>query len=109
MSRTYRFKKAQHILRSRNILYTWVPNLDFRFNEYRVLIDKSSDEYKKRIARIRSDKKRGAWIVKGPGWFHNLYSQRPYRRDAKNQIRQCLRDDDFEVEIIKKPKRRYWW
>lgn len=109
MSRTYRFKKAQFMLKYNNITYIWVPISEFKYNEVRVKLDKSSDEYKKRVARFSSDKKWGAWLYRGPGWFHNLYSQRPYRRDVKQQIHRYIRDVDYEIQILKKPKRGYWW
>lgn len=104
MSRTYRFKKDTYM--NEGILSDWVINGGFFW--IRFLHDPESKEGKKRLAKFHSDCKRGFYNYVGPGWFHNMYSQRPYRRNAKKQIQLFMRDEDFEVQILNKPKREYW-
>jgi hypothetical protein len=69
-------------------------------------LDPNSKEGKKAIARHHSD--RGWFRFIGPGWFHNQYSQRPYRRRAKREIHKFFKDEDYEVMIESKPHREYW-
>lgn len=104
MSRTYRFKKTKH-------LSTWVLS-EWKHTDvwtwYKVHHDPKSKEGKRRLAKHHSDKKWMFFNYRGPNWFHNLYSQRPYRRDAKNQIHRCIYDEDYDVQLLRKPKREYW-
>jgi ATPase subunit of ABC transporter with duplicated ATPase domains len=74
---------------------------------YKFVFYADSEEGKKRLAKFHSDKKWRYWNHIGPGWFHNLYSQRPYRRDAKRQIKRYI-DNDIDVQLLRKPKREYW-
>ena len=104
MSRTYRFKKAKHL--SNHVLWEWKCTENCVF--YVVEHDPKSKEGKKRLAKHQSDKKWMFYNVWGPSWFHNLYAQRPYRRDAKNQIHRCIREEYFEVSLLRRPKREYW-
>ncbi len=100
MSRTYRFKKSPYKIQEDRILYDWRNDL---------VVDPDSVEGKQRLARFHSDAKQYAWIKFGPMWFYNLYCQRPYRRNAKYQIQRYMRDEDFEIQLIRKPSREYWW
>ena len=104
MSRTYRFKKAPHL--SSCALSEW-KHTDV-WSWYRVYHDPRSKEGKKRLARHHSDCKWMFFNHLGPGWFHNLYAQRPYRRDAKKQLHRYVREEDFEVMLLRRPKREYW-
>ena len=104
MSRTYRFKSSEYM--SKHILGDWEHTDDWRW--YRVNHDPKSKEGKKRLAKHHSDKKWGFYNCKGPGWFHNYFSQRPYRRDAKNQLHRYVREEDFVVQLLRRPKREYW-
>ena len=47
-----------------------------------------------------------SWQWPGPAVAE--FIQRPYRRDAKHQLRKCLFDPDFEPIIRSKPKLPYW-
>lgn len=106
MSRTYRLKKDKHLSK-------WVL-IDWHFTDragcvwYKEYHDAKSTEGKKRLAKHHSDAKWLFYNERGPGWFHNYYSQRPYRRDAKNQLHRYVREEDFEVQLLRKPKREYW-
>lgn len=108
MSRTYRFRKESNKLSESRVQYEWVRHA-VSYQGYWAPLDKSSAEYRKNLALFHSDRKWRAWLPNGPGWFHNLMAQRPYRRDVKNQIHRCIRDEDFEVQITRKPPRGYWW
>lgn len=71
-------------------------------------IDPFSKEAKKRIALHFSDKKANHLNWKGPGEFHNLTAQRPHRRHASSEINKFMKDNEYEVLILSKPK-RHWW
>lgn len=104
MSRTYRLTKDKHL--SKWVLTEWKHTGNFVwFKDYH---DPKSKEGKKRLAKHHSDAKWLFYNNRGPGWFHNFYSQRPYRRDAKNQLHRYTRDEEFEVQLLRKPKREYW-
>lgn len=70
-------------------------------------IDPRSKEGKKRIAKFHSDADYHR-SRHGPSWWLREFVQRPYRREAKNQMRKVLFDDEFEHTILDKPKRPYW-
>jgi hypothetical protein len=122
MSRTYRFKHDKWKINSNCVLTEWDSRLDLYnpddyyirefycygiTNCHKLVFDPNSKEGKKRLAKFRSDTKWRYWNHVGPGWFHNLNSQRPYRRDAKRQIKRYI-DNDIDVELLRKPKREYW-
>lgn len=104
MSRTYRFKKAKYKTKIALLDWVWLTPVTL----HKVYCDPKSEEGKKRLARCCSDKKWSFYNWKGPSSFHTLFSQRPYRRDVKAQIHRSLRDEDFDVQILRKPKREYW-
>jgi hypothetical protein len=106
MSRTYRFKKDTYM--EEGILSDWYIPDPRDYCWIRFLHDPSSDEGKKRLAKFHSDNKRGFYNYVGPGWFHNMYSQRPYRRNAKKQIHRFMCEEEYEVQLLRKPKREYW-
>lgn len=115
MSRTYR-KKASYPWSWRDpleilvdgyepgdcIAYSWRGNI----SAWRMLEPKSK-QGRKNLARARRDK---VYRFKepGPSWFRNLFVQRPYRQDAKRQIRKFLQNEDYEPMILSKPKLEYW-
>ncbi len=104
MSRTYRFKKQSdsYLIKENLVLEICVV-----WPKYQI-IDQRSDVGKLRLAQFHSDKKKRYYQWKGPSWFHNLYSQRPYRRKCKCEIARYLRDDEYEIQILDKPYRKYW-
>lgn len=123
MSKTYRFKRDKWLIKDNSILSAWdtleklkkykdgdISNWSCygmtHFYELRFRPD--SEEGKMRLAKFHSDAKWHYWNHTGPGWFHNLFSQRPYRRDAKRQLQRYMLDDEFEVQLLRKPKREYW-
>ena len=122
MSRTYRFRhddwkiKDNWVLSEydlRGIVYNpenceIVQCAKYGVVAWKITFYPYSKEGKKRLAKFRSDAKCKYWNHKGPGWFHNLFSQRPYRRDAKNQIKRYI-DNDIDVQLLRKPKREYWY
>lgn len=81
----------------------WVSSYDFVDIHY----DPKSKLGKKLINRYHSDVNRyhGG---KGPGWFYNLYCQKPYRQEARKEIKKSLLDDEYEVILPSKPKAVYW-
>ena len=122
MSRTYRFRRDDWKINSNNVLSDWDRRCDqynpedYEINRcdnygirnwYKIVFYANGKEGKKRLAKFRSDAKCRYWNHRGPGWFHNLFSQRPYRRDAKNQIKRYI-DNDIDVQLLRKPKREYW-
>lgn len=108
MSRTYRCKKEKHLLEYNSVLEDRIWDRE-TFKSYSVKIDPESDEGKKRLAKYHSDNPRCIRNWSGPGWFKNLYCERPYRRDCKKQIRKAMYDDEFEVQIRHKPYREYFY
>ena len=106
MSRTYRFRKDKWIEKD-GILSD--RDWDWRRRIVTIVnIDPKSKEGKKRLAKLHSDKKYYFYNSKGPNWFYNMYCQRPYRRDCKEQLRRAMYDDGYEVQIRNKPYREYW-
>ncbi len=104
MSRTYRFKSSSYM--GADVLGEWCMTDNWTW--YRVKHEPSSKEGKKRLARHRSDKKWGFYKSIGPSWFHNMFAQRPYRRDIKKQLHRYVREEEFEVQLLRRPKREYW-
>lgn len=104
MSRTYRFLKST--INNYQFIGTWLL-YDYKNGNY---INPYSKEAKKRIAMFFSDKKPNTMRLKGPGWYHNLSSQRPYRREAKYQLKMFLKSNqDFDVILESKPHRHWWY
>lgn len=107
MSRTYRFKKDKWMIKDCRILFDYVWDTT-SWTSIRTPIDPKSNRGRTELARFHSDAKRGVMLWKGPMWFHNMYAQRPYRRDCKRQIKKLMSDADYEIQIKKKPYREYW-
>lgn len=108
MSRTYRLKKAKHLIEELGVLQKRVWNSNKFWDYYWVPLEPKSKEGKEALARLHSDAKHSFYKWKGPSWFHNMYAQRPYRRNCKKQIRKYIRDPDYEIQIRNKPYREYW-
>lgn len=102
MSRTYRCKKDKHLINYYSILRDWNPYC--REDN----INPKSKEGRKRIAKFHSDNPCCIRNWNGPSWYLNLYCERPYRRDCKNQIRKSIYYD-YDVSILRKPKRDYFY
>jgi hypothetical protein len=73
-----------------------------------IFIDPNSQEGKKRKAQYHGDAGYNWYNSKGPGWFHNLYAQKPHRQYARIQIRKFLKNELDDVVIRDKPRREYW-
>lgn len=106
MSRTYRLKEKYLV--DDNLVLNGYERIEGTYRWERVEIDQYSKEGKKRLARFHSDSKSHFHNWRGPNWFHNMYAQRPYRRDCKRQLQKAMNDPDYEVQIIRKPYREYW-
>lgn len=64
-------------------------------------------ERKRAKARFHSDKTY-SFKEPGPSWFRNLFAQRPYRRESKNELRKVVQDKNYDPVIENKPKVPYW-
>ena len=129
MSRTYRRKTTNRV--------NWACDLEHYISEHiriegtykyvRVPYPKASKAYKKGIARYHSDGATNNFKEPGPSFFRNLFSDRPLRRKAKNELRKFMisvpvaftgdgREVDFlqvmnecyEPNIPSKGKLPYW-
>ena len=114
MSRTYRRKgrpKLRGWFDEGIAWYTseWVRAEDGYRVLYRRQFPKGSKEYKKGVARYHSDGATHSCKEPGPGWFRNLYSNRPLRRAAKNELRKYVTyDGEYEPMILRMGKLPYW-
>jgi hypothetical protein len=129
VSRTYRRKTTNRI--------NWACDLDYfisdlvrvpgTYNYVSVYYATDSKEYKKGLARYHSDGATSRFKEPGPSFFRNLFSDRPLRRKAKNELRKFMisvpvaftgdgREVDFlqvmnecyEPNIPSKGKLPYW-
>ncbi len=108
MSRTFRRKNETQE-------YDWIlRDWDWSYNTYgicygqRKTYDRKSKEAITALAHYHSDAGTYTWREPGPSWFRNLTSQRPMRRQSKNQLRKFMLDEEFEVIIETNPKLEYW-
>ena len=114
MSRTYRRKKATHV----KVLFydytSWMSERVYPWEDegsycsVRVPLQKGTKEYKEALARFKSDAFDCSFKEPGPGWFRNLYVDRPYRRMAKNELRKFMLDEEYCVMIDSMPPLPYW-
>lgn len=104
MSRTYRRKNLP--------LPYWVAEELVRVeNSYRfewVWRSPNSKEYKKDVAKHYSDTGTHRFKEPGPGWFRNLWTERPQRRESKKILNQYIRNPDLEVMLLPKNPLEYW-
>lgn len=112
MSRTYRRKKAKYLIRENRILLESYWDREQWKSGYIVFyyerIDPKSKKGKKKLAKFHSDSPQCIINWNGPSWYHNLYSQRPYRRECKRQILKCIQYD-YDISIIRKPHSPYYY
>ena len=112
MSRTIRRKKKRRGSKAWDSIdwyvSEWVLAEHGYYIAHRRPYPKDSKEYKKGYARYHSDAGSHSCKEPGPGWFRNLYSQRPYRRKARNEIRKFIFDPNYEPMILSKDKLPYW-
>lgn len=112
MSRTYRFRKSKKdLVHSSWVLTKWedIRDAESRYRYcIKVSIDRKSVEGKKKLALFHSDKQKGFYNGRGPNWFFTEYCQKPYRANAREQLHKAMKDPEYEVMLLSKPKRIYW-
>lgn len=116
MSRTYRRKKklsngwTDFEWYTSYRVYPWEDerSLNGYIVSIRVSYPKGSKEYKKGVARFHSDGETNHCKEPGPSWWRREYHQRPYRRDAKNELRKFVLDEEYEPMIDEMPVLDYW-
>ena len=109
MSRTKRFKHEQWLIHENRILEDWAYDVIWERGSSVVRIDPNCYEGRQRLAKMHSDKKRGVWRWRGPGWWVHEYHQVPYRQRARQELIKFMKDPDYEVQIPRKPYLTYWW
>lgn len=67
-----------------------------------------SDEYKKRKSFYHSDSFDVTFKEPGPSWFRNLYTERPLRRENKQELKKFLLDPEYEPMCEERGKLEYW-
>lgn len=116
MSRTYRFLKTKTLEivgLSKGSMF-WGINIEKRrklirlYPNFRFFLNTNSKEARKIISMAFSDNKTHYLNCKGPGWYHNEFSQKPHRSRAKTEIVKYMKNNEYEVIIENKPKRIYW-
>lgn len=106
MSRTFRRKSGDpsdrlwHISEHRRIPGT--------YSYERIYYVVGSDQYKKGLAKYRSDSGTHNCKEPGPSWFRNLTSERPQRRFNRNELRKFMRNEEYEPMIISRDRLDYW-
>ena len=129
MSRTYRRKNTRYYRGYFTDFEHFVS--EYIWDGYRIVgrkrYAKDSKEYAKGLAKFHSDACTSRMMEPGPSWFRNLYSDRPLRRQAKNEIRKFIRSvpvfynyygeeleflqsmyECYEPNILSKGKLPYW-
>lgn len=126
MSRTYRRRRWRQLWGSDQPLKVWFAcekevvwedvehiyyscdygwSTHFHYNvEYRA----NSKTGRKLIAIARSDAATHNHKEPGPHHFRNLYSDRPLRRQAKNELHKFMFNPEYEPMILAKPPLPYW-
>lgn len=109
MSRTYRFRrgKSRHLTDKSLIYAHFVIGSEF-IRWFWCDIDPKSDLGKKYLALSRSDKKKYIMISAGPGHFHAI-RESGYRTKIRNEISNFLKNEEYEIQLRRKPHRDYWW
>ena len=106
MSRTYRLKE-KYLVHENSVLEYW--DRRGRWPDWKLVkLDPNSKEGMRRLAKFHSDAKYHFHNWRGPGWFHNMYAQKPYRRNCKRQLQKAMNDPDYEVQLRRRPYREYW-
>lgn len=104
MSRTYRFKHDEYIIKES--LYDWEPWPDYMYRWQKIYLDPKSEQGKKKIARVRMGKYIMKW--RGPAWFIRDYVQVPYRQRARTEIHKYIHGKVEDVVLESKPHREYY-
>lgn len=110
MSRTYRIKPNKGRWNGWNTpdrIYREFRYMEDSWSYQVVWIDRHSKEGKKRYARYHMDKV-DKFKEPGPSWFRNLFSQRPYRRHCKVELKKFLLNPDYEPDVPRRWKLDYW-
>ena len=106
MSRTYRRKRGDHQdLEQKTQVMHRVPG---RYIWYWFPMDPKSKQYKKVVNKYHSDAGTHKFNNCPQGWWVNMVMQRPYRRDAKQQIHKWMLDPEYEIILGEKPPLPYW-
>lgn len=105
MSRTYRFRHDEYIIREQ--LHDWVRESDYYHTWYKVDIDPQSIKGRRTRAQTRAGKYIMHWH--GPSWFRRRHAQVPYRRRAKRLIHNYLHGKAEDVILETKPYLPYWY
>lgn len=103
MSRTYRRKEVKNHHR----LIKWELR-DYSHYPLSVQHHPKSEEGKRLLAIYHSDTGTHDFREPGPSWFRNLFTERPQRREAKNEIRRYFLNEDHEVMLAPKNPLEYW-
>lgn len=106
MARTYRRKNAKWSMGKKDHdLVEYKSKYGGNFSKWEKLDDKA---YKKAWKKFHSDKE--VYTNGIPGWFVNIFFQRPDRRKASNELRKYKINQEHEV-ILSKYKRSagYYW
>ena len=103
MSRTYR---------KRNPVDLWYATHELvRIAPYRwewVKLDPKSKQFKLKKAKALSDAHR-EFKEPGPAWYRHLFTERPQRRAAKQELYRYLRaGGEYEVMLLPKNPLEYW-
>lgn len=113
MSRTYR-RIGNSSERSWNskadACSEWVcRDLSETYHNYELKpLQKNTVEYKRKAARYHSDAGTTNFKEPGPSWFRNLFCERSQRRDAKQQLKKYMFNEDYEVCLMAKNHLPYW-
>lgn len=75
---------------------------------YSVRYNKNSKTGRKLTKVAMSDAKTWRFKEPGPHHFRNLYSDRPLRRSAKEEIRKFMYNTNYEVMILDMPPLPYY-
>lgn len=113
MSRTYRRKKGKYLIKENRILLdSYWDKEQWRLGYYVYYYEKinpKSKEGKRRIAKFHSDNPQCIINWFGPSWFRNMYGQRPYRRECKREIKKYIRDNEYDISLLRKPHVPYYY
>lgn len=108
MSRTYRNRsESPHYLKVVENSVTWNGYGWTQYEWVHIKKNPESEEEKKYLAEWRSDAYK-EFKEPGPSWFRRLFTQRPYRQQARKEIHKFMIDETYEPMILSKPKLDYW-
>ena len=105
MSRTYRFRHDEYMIRDR--LYEWVRIDERHYTHYKSYLDPKSAAGRREAAIRRSGKHIMHW--NGPAWFRREFAQAPYRARARQLIHNYMYGRAEDVVLEDKPHLPYWY